>query len=35
MLHEWTNTNYLNRYYAQILEVKNNVADQNQDGLTG
>ena len=34
MSYEWTITDYLKRYYAQTLEVKD-VADRNQDGLTG
>jgi len=28
-------TNYLKRYCGQILEVNEDVADRNQDGLTG
>jgi hypothetical protein len=28
-------TNYLKIYYGQILEVNGDVADRNQDGLTG
>jgi hypothetical protein len=28
-------TNYLKKYYGQTLEVKEDVADQNQDGLSG
>ena len=35
MLCEWLETNYLKRYYGQILEVKEDVADRKQDGLTG
>jgi hypothetical protein len=36
MLHEWMKVNYLKKYYAQTLEVKKeDVADRNQDGLTG
>jgi len=32
---EWMKTNYLKRYCGQTLEVKENVADRNQDGMTG
>jgi hypothetical protein len=32
MSHEWTETNYLEGY-AQILEVNEDVASRNQDGL--
>jgi len=35
MLREWIKMNYLKRYYGQTLEVNADVADQNQDGLTG
>jgi hypothetical protein len=35
MSHEWTKTNYLKTYHAQALEVNEEVADRNQDGLTG
>ena len=35
MLHEWTKTKYLNKNCAQSLEVNEDVADRNQDGLTG
>jgi len=28
-------TNYLKRYFGQTLEVNEDVADRNQDGLTG
>jgi hypothetical protein len=35
MWHEWTKTNYLKKYYTQTLEIKKDVADRNQDGLTG
>jgi len=31
---EWTKKNYLKRYGGQTLEVKEDVADRNQDGLT-
>jgi len=31
----WTKTNYLKRYYGQTLEVNENVANRNQNGLTG
>jgi len=32
---EWMKTNYLKRYYRQTPEVSEDVADRNQDGLTG
>jgi len=35
MLCEWMTTNYLKRYYGQNLEVSEDVADRNQDGLMG
>lgn len=31
---EWMKMNYLIRHYGQSLEVNEDVADQNQDGLT-
>ena len=34
MSHEWTKMNYVNKYYAQTLEVNEDLADRNQDGLT-
>ena len=35
MLCEWMETNYIKRYCGQTLEVDEDVADRNQDGLTG
>ena len=35
MLYEWMKMNYLKRCCGQILELKEDVADRNQDGLTG
>ena len=35
MLCEWMKTNYLKRYYGQILEVNEDMADQNQERLMG
>ena len=35
MFCEWMKMNYLKRYYGQTLEVNEDVADQNQDGLMG
>ena len=35
MLCEWMKTNYLKRYCGQTLKVNEEVADRNQDGLTG
>ena len=35
MLCEWMTTNYLKRYCEQTLEVNDDVADRNQDGLMG
>ena len=35
MLCDWMKTNYLKRYYGQTLEVNEDVADRNQDGMTG
>jgi hypothetical protein len=35
MLCEWMKTNYVKRYYGQTLEVNEDVADRNQDGLMG
>lgn len=35
MLHEWTKRNYLKKYYAQTLEINEDVADRNQEGLAG
>jgi len=35
MLCEWMKTNYLKRCCGQILELTEDVADRNQDGLTG
>jgi len=35
MLCKWMKMNYLNGYCGQILEVKEDVADRNQDGLLG
>jgi len=32
---EWIKTIYLQSYYGQPLEVNEDVADRNQDGLTG
>jgi hypothetical protein len=32
---EWTKINYLKRYCGQTLEFTEDVADRNQDGLTG
>ena len=32
---EWRTTNYLKRYCGQTLEVSEDEADRNQDGLTG
>ena len=32
---EWMKTSYLKRYYGQNLEVNEDMADRNQDGLTG
>jgi len=31
---KWMNTSFLKRYYGQTLEVTEDVADRNQDGLT-
>jgi hypothetical protein len=35
MLCEWMTTSYLKRYYEQTLAVNEDMADRNQDGLTG
>ena len=35
MSREWMKTNYLKKYFAQTLEVNEDGADRNQDGLTG
>ena len=35
MLCEWMKTNYLKRYYGQILEVNEDMADRNQEGMLG
>jgi len=32
---EWMKNNYLKRYCGQTLEFNEDVADDNQDGLTG
>jgi len=32
---EWIKMNYLKRYCGRALEVTEDVADRNQDGLTG
>ena len=34
MTREWTKMNYLKKYYAQTMEVKEDVADRDEDGLT-
>jgi hypothetical protein len=35
MLCEWVVKNYVKIYYGQTLEVNEDVANRNQDGLTG
>ena len=35
MSYEWIKMNYLKRYCGRALEVTEDVADRNQDGLTG
>ena len=35
MLCKWMKMNYLKRYCGQTLDVNADVANQNQDGLTG
>jgi hypothetical protein len=35
MLCEWIKKNYLKTYCGKALEVNEDVADRNQDGLTG
>jgi hypothetical protein len=35
MLCDWMKMNYRKRYHGQTLEVSEEVADQNQDGLMG
>ena len=35
MLCDWMETNYLKGYCGQTLEINEDVADRNQDGLRG